>query len=43
MIDAKVTRVVDGDTFDVTATFRVRMDFIDAPEKTGKEKTERLG
>lgn len=38
MINAKVNRVVDGDTFDVTATFRVRMDFIDAPEKTGVEK-----
>ena len=38
MINAKVDRVVDGDTFDVTAKFRVRMDFIDAPEKTGVEK-----
>jgi micrococcal nuclease len=42
MIDAKVNRVVDGDTFDVTATFRVRMDFIDAPEKTGVEKPKGL-
>lgn len=38
MINAKVDRVVDGDTFEVTAKFRVRMDFIDAPEKTGVEK-----
>lgn len=42
MINAKVNRVVDGDTFDVTATFRVRMDFIDAPEKTGVEKPKGL-
>ena len=38
MINAKVNRVVDGDTLEVTATFKVRMDFIDAPETKGVEK-----
>ena len=40
MIDAKVTRVIDGDTFEVTAKFKVRMDFIDAPETSGAEKVK---
>lgn len=38
MINATVNRVVDGDTIEVTAKFRVRMDFIDAPETKGVEK-----
>ena len=38
MINATVNRVVDGDTIEVTAKFRVRMDFIDAPETRGVEK-----
>jgi micrococcal nuclease len=38
MINAKVNRVVDGDTLEVTSTFKVRMDFIDAPETKGIEK-----
>lgn len=40
MIDAKVNRVIDGDTIEVTAKFRVRMDFIDAPETRGVEKSK---
>jgi endonuclease YncB( thermonuclease family) len=42
MINAKVNRVVDGDTLEVTATFKVRMDFIDAPETKGVEKPKGL-
>lgn len=38
MINAKVNKVIDGDTLEVTATFKVRMDFIDAPETKGVEK-----
>ena len=38
MINATVNRVVDGDTLEVTAKFKVRMDFIDAPETRGVEK-----
>jgi micrococcal nuclease len=38
MIDATVDRVIDGDTLEVTAKFRVRLDFIDAPETRGVEK-----
>lgn len=38
MINATVNRVVDGDTIEVTAKLRVRMDFIDAPETKGVEK-----
>lgn len=33
-----IKRVVDGDTVEATATLKIRLDFIDAPEKTGKEK-----
>lgn len=38
MIDATVDRVLDGDTIEVTAKFKVRLDFIDAPETRGVEK-----
>jgi endonuclease YncB( thermonuclease family) len=40
MIDAKVDRVVDGDTIEVTAKLKIRMDFIDAPETKGVEKVK---
>jgi micrococcal nuclease len=40
MINATVNRVIDGDTLEVTAKFKVRMDFIDAPETKGVEKTK---
>lgn len=40
MLDARVTRVVDGDTIEVTATIMVRMDFINAPETRGAERLE---
>ena len=42
MIRAKVNRVVDGDTMTVTATFSVRLDFIDAPETKGDERADGL-
>lgn len=38
MLEAKCIRVVDGDTLEVEATLRVRLDFIDAPESRGSEK-----
>lgn len=38
MINATVNRVVDGDTIEVTAKLKIRMDFIDAPETRGVEK-----
>ena len=38
MIKAKVNRVVDGDTVEVQATLKLRLDFIDAPETRGIEK-----
>lgn len=38
MLNAKVVRVIDGDTIEVEAKLRIRMDFIDAPETRGKEK-----
>jgi micrococcal nuclease len=42
MIKAHVARVVDGDTVEVTATFKVRMDFVDAPETKGSERSQGL-
>lgn len=42
MLEAKLARVIDGDTIEVTATLRVRLDFIDAPETKGAEKVEGL-
>lgn len=38
MLNAKVLRVIDGDTLEVEAKLRIRMDFIDAPETKGIEK-----
>jgi micrococcal nuclease len=38
MLRATMNRVIDGDTIEVTATFHVRLDFIDAPETKGAEK-----
>jgi micrococcal nuclease len=38
MINAKVTRVIDGDTFEAEFKARIRMDFIDTPETKGAEK-----
>ena len=42
MIKAHVARVIDGDTIEVTSTFRVRMDFVDAPETKGSERPQGL-
>jgi micrococcal nuclease len=42
MIKANVARVVDGDTVEVTAKFKVRLDFVDAPETKGSEREEGL-
>lgn len=42
MMNAKVIRVIDGDTFEVNITGKVRMDFIDAPESKGIEKVKGL-
>jgi micrococcal nuclease len=42
MLKATMTRVIDGDTIEVTSTFHVRLDFIDAPETKGAEKPEGL-
>jgi micrococcal nuclease len=43
IIDAKVLRVIDGDTVEVQIDkMTVRLDFIDAPETRGIEKQDGL-
>jgi micrococcal nuclease len=38
MLKAKVNRVIDGDTVEVQATLKLRLDFIDTPETKGAER-----
>jgi micrococcal nuclease len=40
MIDAKVLRVIDGDSIEVQTKLTIRLDFINAPETKGVEKVE---
>lgn len=42
MLTGKVLRVIDGDTIEIQATMRVRLDFIDAPETRGPEREQGL-
>lgn len=43
IIDAKVLRVIDGDTIEVSVDkMKIRFDFIDSPETRGVEKEDGL-
>lgn len=43
MINATVTRVIDGDTVEVEVSkLKIRLDFVDAPETKGPERPKGL-